>query len=145
MEQSERHEGEAEERETSTVFDTPMLSSMPPIQAATVKAEQPVLTKRSSPSMLPRPTHAASAAAPPAAPLAVRHALSTASTSASMAPKHEVGKSSSASNIARQQTVKHESTKHTSSQTGHGRKNTAVYAYDGRRLPGKPSNMRPLW
>ena len=140
-EQGHREEEEEEEegeQEMSTMYETPIHSAVP-AQAAMVKAEEPTMGKR-SPSLLPKPAPAVAATGT----LSKRHGPSIASTSGSTMTKHEVGRPTSGSSIPKP-AVRHETSKPTSGQIGHGRKINTNFTYDDRRLPGKPSNMRPLW
>jgi hypothetical protein len=131
---TQEQEGAEEEQEMSTLYETPVHTTMPP-QTATQKAEERVPAK-SSPSMLPRPVHTTA--------VPVGHPTTKASGIPPMSVKHETAK---ASGISAPKTVvtKHESGKPSSSEMGHGSCGITEYICDDRRFPGKPLRILRLY
>jgi hypothetical protein len=137
METSEEEaEGAEEEQEMSTLYETPVHSTITP-QAIIQKAEERVPTKP-SPSMLPRPVHTAAVSVP------VAHPVSKASGIPAMSVKHEAVKTSGSS-VPKTAVTKHESGKPSSSQTGHGSDGITEYICDDPRFPGKPLRILRLY
>ena len=127
-EEEQEPEGEEEEQETSTLFETPLHSAIPPL-ATIPKVEErmptmiPKLQRKAEErvSMITKPPHIATVTMP------ARQATSKVSSSGIPATlmKHEAGKSST-------------------SQTGKGRMGIAEHAHSDVHLPGKPIRILRL-
>ena len=130
---------EEEEQEMSTLYETPVHSSIP-VHAGVQKVEERVPTKAASPSLLPKPVRTSSVAA------AAAHPTSKVSGIPAATMKHEPGKGSASSGVPKPAVTKHETGKPSSSQTGHGRSDGITeYIYDDPRFPGKPLRVLRLY
>jgi hypothetical protein len=131
--EEQEQQGAEEEEEQETLYETPAHSTAPP-QATVLKAEErePAKPAKSSPSMLPRPTHTAT------------HPASKVSAIPATSVKHEAARASGSS-VPKMVVTKHESGKPSSSQTGHGNCGITEYIYDDPRLPGKPLRILRLY
>ena len=136
-EQGEEGVKQEEEQEMSTMYETPAHSTVPS-QASIQMVEERVPTK-ASPSMLPRPVRTSAAA--------VAHTTARVSGIPATTMKHEAAKGSTSSVPKMGVATKHESSKPSSGQMGHGSSGVGITEHicDDPRFPGKPLRILRLY